>query len=162
MSHSTAKRVEHRCVQRNPAPPEQVFPLLCPVREADWVPDWRYRMVYSRTGVAEEGCVFATPNDDGSETTWLVTHYDPAACSIAFAWVWPGMVAAQIRIQLEPAAQASTDANIHYAYTSLSPEGNALLERWDAAWFRGKMQSWERAINHYLRHGEKIAAAAWE
>ncbi len=55
MSHLTAKRVEHRCVQRNPAPPEQVFPLLCPVREADWVPDWRYRMIYSRTGVAEEG-----------------------------------------------------------------------------------------------------------
>jgi len=106
--------------------------------------------------------VFTTPNDDGSETTWLVTHCDPATYRIAFAWVWPGMVAAQICIQLEPAAQGSTDANIRYAYTGLSPEGNALLERWDAAWFRGKMQSWETAIHHYLRQGEKIAAAPWE
>src|SRR5438309_9734446 len=80
---SSARRVTHEYTQTNDAPPEIVFPLLCPVREADWVPGWQYKMIYSKSGVAEAGCVFTTPNGDGTETTWLVTQYDPATFRIA-------------------------------------------------------------------------------
>jgi len=83
---SSARRVTHEYTQTNDAPPDRVFPLLCPVREADWVPGWQYKMIYSKSGVAEAGCVFTTANDDGTETTWLVTEYNPAAFRIAFAW----------------------------------------------------------------------------
>ena len=68
MSAFDAKRVSHEYTQTNDAPPEKVFPLLCPVREADWVPGWQYRLIYSESGVAEDGCVFSTPNDAGPET----------------------------------------------------------------------------------------------
>ena len=91
MSAFDAKRVSREYTQTNDAPPEKVFPLLCPVREADWVPGWQYRLIYSESGVAEDGCVFSTPNDSGTETVWMVTHYDPAAFTIAFAWVEPGI-----------------------------------------------------------------------
>ena len=37
------------------APPDRVFPLLCPVREYDWIDGWECRMVYAETGVAELG-----------------------------------------------------------------------------------------------------------
>lgn len=156
------KRVTHEYTQTNVAPPETVFPLLCPVREADWVPGWHYRLIYSQSGIAELGCVFTTPNDDGSETIWQVTEYDPAAFTIAFAWVNPGLVAAQIRIRLEPKSSNETIARIHYTYTGLSDQGNREVQRYDAAWFQRKMQSWERAINHYLHTGKLIDAGAWE
>ena len=156
------KRVTHQYTQTNIAPPETVFPLLCPVREADWVPGWQYRLIYSQSGVAEAGCVFITPNEDGSETTWLVTQYDPGAFKIAFAWVNPGLVAAQIMIRLEAKRTRETTAHIRYAYTGLSVQGNMEVERFGVAWFQHKMQSWEAAINHYLRTGRKIDAAAWE
>jgi len=156
------KRVTHEYIQTNVAPPEKVFPLLCPVREADWVPDWQYRLIYSQSGLAEAGCVFTTPNEDGSETIWLVTEYDPVAFTIAFVWVNPRLVAAQIRIHLEPKSSNGTTAHIRYAYTGLSEQGNEELQRYDAAWFQQKMQSWEAAINHYLRTGRRIDAAAWE
>jgi hypothetical protein len=29
-------------------------------------------------------------------------------------------------------------------------------------WFRSNMQSWETAINYFLRNGALIQAAAWE
>jgi hypothetical protein len=157
-----SKRVNHRFTQTNSAPPEKVFPLLCPVREADWVPGWQYRLIYSQSGVAEAGCVFTTPNDDGSETIWIVTEYDPAAFMIAFAWVNPGLVTAQISIRLEAKAVHETTAHLHYTYTSLSEQGNSEVERYDAAWFEHKMRSWEAAINHYLRTGKLIDAAGWE
>jgi hypothetical protein len=155
-------RATHEYTQTNSAPPERVFPLLCPVREADWVPEWQYRIIYSQSGVAELGCVFVTPNEDGSETIWLVTDYDPAAFAIAFAWVNAGLVAAQIRIRLEAKSSQQTTAHIHYTYTGLSEQGNREVERYDHAWFQHKMQSWETAINHYLRTGKKIDAGAWE
>ena len=102
MSPFEAKRVSHEYTQTNDAPTENVFPLLCPVREAEWVPGWQYRLIYSESGVAEDGCVFSTPNDAGPETVWMVTHYDPAAFTIAYAWVEPGMIATQLRISLLP------------------------------------------------------------
>ncbi|HXZ42454.1 MAG TPA: hypothetical protein VEG68_17060 [Terriglobales bacterium] len=155
-------RVTHEYTQTNCARPEEVVPLLCPVREADWVPGWQYRMIYSQSGVAEAGCVFTTPNEDGSETIWLVTEYDPVAFRVAFAWVSPGLVAAQISICLEVKSAQETTAHIRYIYTSLSERGNREVERYNDAWFRHKMQSWEVAINHYLRTGRKIGSAAWE
>jgi len=162
MSEFQGKRRVHEFTQTNAAPPQEVFPLLCPVREADWVPGWQHRLIYSESGVAEAGCVFITPNDDGSETTWVITEYDPAAFTIAFVWVNPGLVAAQIRIVLGPRPAGETAAHIRYTYTGLSPQGNQEVKRYDENWFRHKMKSWEAAINHYLKTGKQIDAATWE
>jgi len=167
MSEFQGKRVTHEYTQTNVAPPERVFPLLCPVREADWVPGWQYRLICSESGVAEYGCVFITPNEDGTETTWVVTNYDPTSFRIAFAWVNPGLVVAQIRISLSRSSGAQTSpghtsALIQYTCTGLSKEGNREVERYDEKWFRHKMQSWEAAINHYLQTGKRIDAAGWE
>lgn len=162
MSTFAAQRVSHEYTQTNDAPPEKVFPLLCPVSEADWVPGWDYRLIYSDSGVAEDGCVFTTPNDSGTETVWMVTHYDPAGLAISYAWVQPDMIATQLRISLAPAPGGKTTSQIRNLYTGLSPAGNAVLERYTPEWFRSKMQSWETAINHYLRNGSLIPAAAWE
>jgi hypothetical protein len=157
-----SKRIAHEYIQTNCAPPEQVFPLLCPVREADWVPDWQYHLIHSESGVAELGCVFITPNEDGSETIWQVTEYDPVTFKIAFVWFTPGQLVAQIRIQLAAKSPRETAAHIRYTYTSLSEEGNSLVDHYDRGWFEGKMKSWEVAINHYLRTGRKIGADTWE
>ncbi|MBZ5672012.1 MAG: hypothetical protein LAO04_20100 [Acidobacteriia bacterium] len=157
-----AKRVSHEYTQTNDAPPEKVFPLLCPVREAEWVPGWQYRLIYSESGRAEDGCVVATPNDAGAEMVWMVTHYDPAAFTIAFAWIEPGMIATQLRISLVPAPGGKTRARIRYLYTGLSPVGNAVLDRYTPEWFRNKMQGWETAINHFLHTRKLVQASAWE
>ena len=155
-----AKRVSYQYMRTNDAPPERVFPLLCPVREAEWAPGWQYRLIYSPSGVAEDGCVLSTPNDTGPETLWMVTHYDPAAFTIAFAWVEPGMMATQIKIALGLAPHGKTSAHIRHLYTGLSPAGNAVLDRYTSEWFLSKMQIWEKAVNHFLHNGALIPAAA--
>jgi hypothetical protein len=164
MSEFQGKRITHEYTQNNVAPAEKVFPLLCPVREANWVPGWQYRLIFSKSGVAENGCVFITPNEGHSETTWIVTDYDPASFRIAFAWVNSGLVAAQIRISLSRSSEAPghTTALIRYTYTGLSTEGNREVECYDQKWFRHKMQSWEAAIDHYLKTGNLIDAGGWE
>ena len=155
-------RVTHSYSQLNDAPPVTVFPLLCPMREGEWVPGWQYQMIYSRSGVAELDCVFVTPEEDGGETVWQCTEYDPERFAIAYAWVRPQVMTAQIRIRLAARAEGNTDAYITYTYTALSEQGAAELRRMDRAWFEHKMQSWQMAINHYLRTGKLIDSAAWE
>ncbi len=159
MSAFKSRRVAHEYTQTNSAPPEKVFPLLCPVREADWAPGWEYRLIYSESGVAELGCIFATPNSQtggAPEKTWITVEYDPAACRVGFVWINPGRVATEIRIQLKPAGQGETEARIRYRYTGLSPEGNREVGGYDWEWFVAMMEEWESAINHYLRTGRKI------
>ena len=56
----------------------KVFPLLCPVREYDWIPEWKCEVIYSQSGFAEKSCVFATEFDDGlGRESWLICEYDP-------------------------------------------------------------------------------------
>lgn len=71
-----AEHCSHEYTQSIDAPPDAVFPLLCPMREQEWIPGWRARMIHSRSGVAEDGALFATPGPQG-ETLWLVTGYEP-------------------------------------------------------------------------------------
>jgi hypothetical protein len=151
MAEFRGQRVAHEYTQTNDASPEKVFPLLCPVREAEWVPGWLYRLIYSQSGVAEDGCVFATPNDDDTETTWMVTEYDPVKFRIAFSWIHPGVMTAQISIALTEKSDGKTSARIRYTYTGLSPEGNQNIASYDRKWFEKKMQGWEAAINSYLQ-----------
>ena len=54
------------------APPEKVFPLLCPVREAEWLDGWCYNMTYSASGLVEKGAVFSTPAEGEADTVWIV------------------------------------------------------------------------------------------
>jgi len=161
MAAFRGNRVEWEYIQTNPAPPEKVFPLLCPVREGDWLPEWQYRLIYSDSGVAELGCVFTTPGTPGSgsaERTWIVTEYDRANYRVGFVWIDPGRIITELGIQLEAAGTGVTHTKIRYRYTGLSEEGNRELESYDREWFEARLRNWETTMNHYLRTGKKMSA----
>ena len=46
-------RVTRSYTQKLDASADQVYPLLCPVREAEWVNGWHPRLVISSSGLAE-------------------------------------------------------------------------------------------------------------
>ena len=169
-------RVAHEYTQTNTASPEKVFPLLCPVREADWIPGWRYKLIYSDSGVAELGCIFTTEDPtvesekyssaeniraaDAPVTTWICFEYDPAAFRVGYIWIRPARIATELRISLTAAADGQTRSHIWFRYTGLSAEGNRQVESYDKAWFEQKMRAWEAAINHYLTTGTMITEKA--
>lgn len=151
-------RVAHEFTQINYAEPERVFPLLCPVREAEWLPGWKYRLIYSRSGYAELDCVFTSPESDGSEKVWQCTAYDREHFAIDYMWVRAGAMTAHLEIRLARRPDGYTDAKIRYTYTSLSQAGNTELERMNEAWFVPRMEGWQTAINHYRRTGRLVEA----
>jgi len=137
------------------AEPERVFPLLCPVRELDWVPGWNPDWVRSDSGFAEEGCVFQTPGEP-SPAIWVITRHDSANHKLEMFKVTPGHTVGRIEISLEAAGDGGTRARVCYEFTAIGPAGDQFLEDFTEQWYERFMQGWERAINHYLETGALI------
>ena len=141
-------------VQNNQGTPEQVFPLLCPIREKDWLDGWDCKLIHSKSGVAELDCVFTTQSGD-VETVWQITRYQPSR-TLEFVRVSPGQNVVKIIIRLEPRDQDQTLAHISYQYTALNETQNKYIENHLEQEFQSNMQWWEKALNHYLVTGEKL------
>lgn len=55
-----AKHIEFTKTWPVQASPAEIFPLLCPVREYDWLESWRCEMVHTESVAAEEDCILRT------------------------------------------------------------------------------------------------------
>lgn len=134
----------------------KVFPLLCPVREKDWIDGWDFEMVYSRSGKAEKNCVFTTPFAQGIETVWQISEYEPDINWIEFLRVTQGLFSVRISIQLNESPAGCT-AEISYRYTALSKLGKTMIESKVSQFFHDDMKYWEKALNHYLETGKMLS-----
>lgn len=147
-------RATRTYTQRIKASPERVFPLLCPVREAEWLDGWTYELLRSASGYAEEGCVFRTTYPGEPETIWIVTHHDPGASRVEFARVTAGMLATRLGVRVRAAGEAESSVEVTYDFTATSPAGESLIaKRHSEDAFRKSMEWWERSMNHFLETG---------
>ncbi len=123
-------RVRRSYVQQLVAPPAAVFPLLCPVREADWIEGWDPLAVWSASGVAEVDCVFTTAAPAGGThaAIWYVTRHEPESGFVEMLKITPGVTACRLTIELRP-APSGCEATITYTHTSLGPAGDDLRRR---------------------------------
>jgi len=133
----------------------EIFPLLCPVREKDWLPGWDYQLIYSESGYAEKGCVFETGNVYGSYR-WIVTNYDSDIYTIQFVKINED-VSVIIDIALEEERRDLCHCQIEYAFIPHNEETAEQVYRENSAEnFRSHMQIWETALNYYLQRHEML------
>lgn len=144
-------RATRTYTQRLVAGPAAVFPLLCPVREADWLEGWDPLLVVTASGVAEPDCVFTTPTDTG-EAVWYVTRHEPEAGFVEMLKITPRVTACRLTIRVRPAAGGS-EAEVTYSHTSLGPVGDAFVASFTEDFYREFVRDWEARVNHYLVHG---------
>lgn len=140
----------HRHVSRvlhADAPPAVVFPLLCPVREHDWVDGWSADVLHSVSGFAELGCVFVAHRGEVGEATFVVTRYEPAE-RIEFS-IFDGATAETLAIALAP-ARGGTDMTWTRRYTALTPAGAAAIEADVPGHALERLGRLEAMMNKYL------------
>ncbi len=146
-------------LQHIEAAPSVVFPLICPVREGDWLEGWSEscQMIWSASGVAEPGCVFQTIEPSRPATIWIITEHDPDRGAVAFARVTPGLVASTLRVKIDGRRDGTSAVSVHYAVVPTSPEGEAYAAvRYDQPELLDSVAWWERSMNHYLATGEML------
>jgi hypothetical protein len=154
-------RIVRSYTQSIAAPPAVVFPLLCPVREREWLDGWDAEILSSDSGVAEEGCVFRTRPADGPETIWLIVRHDRDAGVVEFARVTAGLVATRLRLALMDRGDGSTAVEVVYTFVPLSGEGAAFVARAHSEEaFQDSMRWWERSMNHFVATGGTLRRTA--
>ena len=137
------------------APPDEVFPLLCPVREAEWVNGWRPSLVLTDSGGGEPGCIFVTPGIP-QDAVWIMTEFDRERHVVEILKVIPGVVVGKIEVRLRPFRKREAKADITYTYTALSDYGMEMLEGFTEPHFVAFMETWENELNHFLTTGTKF------
>ncbi len=155
-----SRRVVREYRQTIEAPPEVVFPLLCPVREGEWLEGWDFAMTYSACGVVEDGAVFTTSNSGEEDTVWVVTRYDRQAGLVELARFTPDSRTCVLRIAVSRTGDGRSHVDVSYAYTSIAPAGNGFLDGWTEEAFRGAMVFWEKSMNYFLKTGGRLSRVA--
>jgi hypothetical protein len=144
-------RVTRTYTQHLVGSPAAVFPLLCPVRETEWIPGWDPALVISASGVAEPDCVFTT-RAGSTNAIWYITRHEPDAGRLEMLKITPEITACRLTIQLSASA-TGTQAEITYSHTSLGPRGDEFVAAFTDGFYREFMQEWESRMNHHLAGG---------
>jgi len=135
--------------------PKEVFPLLCPVREYEWIEHWDCDLIYSESGVAEQDCIFTTAfPQDGPEEVWVTSKYEPPR-QIEFVRVNPLRVI-RYTITLTEHAHNNTRAEWRQIITGISEAGNIAIEKMTKEYYNGEMQMLQKMLNHFITTGEML------
>ncbi len=136
-----------------PAPPERVFPLLCPVREHDWIEGWRCQLLFTTSGVAELDCVFRTDLD--GDSLWTVSRYEPPLW-IEFVITTDAALLSRLEIELAPEQNDHTSIRWRRVYTAVGPGGEVRLASVTEEAFESRMRLLNTMLRHYLDRGEML------
>jgi hypothetical protein len=147
-------RTTHTYRQQLHAPPDKVFPLLCPVRETEWADGWMPELVISTSSVAEHDCFFITPDERGT-AFWYITHHEPEKWFVEMFKILPGMTACRLNIQLSKNGDECF-ADVTYTHTSLDLTGDEFVAKFTAEHYKKFMQAWEKELNHFLLTGRLL------
>ncbi|AZQ62462.1 hypothetical protein EI427_09485 [Flammeovirga pectinis] len=148
-------RISHTYEQTINGSIEDILPLYCPVRELEWVEKWNPKTVYSNSGVVEEDCIFITYHDE-NEVVWIVTEYNTETGHVKMYYHEAGVQVTKLEIQVSPITENKTKAVLTYSKTALSKKGNNVLKEFTKEEYDIMMDSWEKAMNHYLKTGEML------
>lgn len=151
-----SRRVTRSYRQTINGDPETVFPLLCPVREVEWLDGWQHQMIYSESGLAEKGAIFSTPSDVEADTVWVITRHDAAAKSIQFVRFTPDSRVCVLDIAVRPKGVERSYVDISYTFTGVTKAGNAFVDGYTEETFLDAVTFWEKSMNHFLLTGERL------
>jgi hypothetical protein len=149
-----AKRSYVFCEQLLQAGPDRVFPLLCPKREFDWIDTWDCDIIFSKSGFAEQDCVFSTEFPGDVKETWFVDRYEKDKL-IQFIKYSESRVT-KYTITLTENSGGTTTAKWEQLITSLNNDGNLYIENFSDEEFGKKIKGLEKKLNHYLSTGEML------
>jgi hypothetical protein len=108
---------------------EDVFPLLCPTLEYDWLNGWECTMYYSETGIAEKNCIFSRPIRFPfyKQLFYYTTEYIPNE-RIVFCVSMNKRFMMLMELDLEELSKQQCKLKMKYTLTGISKRGNKIVK----------------------------------
>ena len=137
--------IERSHVITVPLPIGTAFPLFTPKGEMDWVDGWAPVFLHPTSGDTQAGMVFTT-EIGGVLTYWACTDWIPDEHRVRYGRVTPGNRFGFVEVRCSAAGANETRVEVGYAFTALSPEGEAYLADITPTAFAAMIGEWERLI----------------
>ena len=142
-----------------PTTVEELFPLFCPAREADWIPGWDCELIYTDSGYAEEKCVFRTgKSNSAGDGVWVFTGYEKNKF-VEFVRFQEDVLT-HAKITVTDNNDGTVTATWNVITTALTERGNKEVGKMKEGDQRHDVHS--KLIDHYLKKGETIKRSALE
>lgn len=155
---SDVARVVRNGVMKLNADAKTVFPLLCPVKEDDWIDGWAdvCTIVYTDSGIAEEACVFETDIPLEGRALWICSKYDAANTEIEYIKhiIGKAVIKWHMAVRDVPGGKSKIDAV--YNATGMGKEGTAYVKKLADKGIEELFHGLETQINYYAEHGESM------
>jgi hypothetical protein len=137
---------------------EELFPLFCPAREADWIPSWDCNLIYTDSGLAEDNCIFETDQSTSfGDGLWVFIGYEVNRY-IEFVRVQKDLVF-RGRITVNDNQDGTVTATWDILRTGLTERGNREIDALPEE-NPPEAAAAARMIEHYLKKGKTINRAA--
>jgi hypothetical protein len=131
-----------------------VFPLLCPVKEEDWIDGWSdvCTLIYTDSGIAEEACIFETGIPGEDSELWICSKYDPEKAEIEYIKHIAGTAIIKWSMAVRDVRGGSA---IHAVYnaTGWGGKGEAFIRHMAEKGIEQLFASLEQEINYYVTNG---------
>lgn len=138
--------------------PADIFPLLCPVLEYRWLPDWRCKMFYSQSGAAEKDAVFHTTERPGVILVWTVVTYEPDTF-IEYLMTSGTRGVIRLSIALEQGPGRKTHVTWRMLFTSTSALAAGLFRRlFSEEGFAKMIDDRKKQLDHFLATGKMLGS----
>ena len=139
------------------APPGIVFPLLCPVREYEWIDVWQGKLLYARSGAAEEDCIFTSHSfDEIGPETWVCSRYEPPLRIDYLRFTAHTVI--RLELTLKP-ADTGTDLAAAFVATGITGTGKSLVAGFGPATCTEFSRPCFLMLDHFVRTGTMLPAA---
>jgi hypothetical protein len=158
MQSFRSNRIARTYTWEIPAPPDRVFPLLCPVRESEWIPGWSCDLIYSESGVAEKGCIFKTSFPGEGEELWVVARHEPESGRFEALRFIAGSRLVTVEVSLSSADGRATTLVWVQTITALDDAGNEYVDNFSEPAHQARMDALGKMLAHYCETGRMLGA----
>lgn len=153
MTAFAAKRIVRSYTHTVNRAASDIFPLLCPIREYDWIEPWNCEMIWSESGIAENNCIFKTDLPGRGTEIWTVSRYEPDV-AIEFVRFCTDQAVIKLDVTLHPTMTNITEIQWTHVSTGLNEAGNLWVEEQTDSRYRKEMQGLENRLTHFLETGD--------
>ena len=156
MQRFRARRITRTYTWKIGTTRDRVFPLLCPVREYEWIPGWSCDLIHSDSGVAEEGCIFQTTFPGEGLEVWVITRHDPENHLFQVLRFIEGSRVVRVDVSLTSADGVSTTLLWKQTITALNDAGNEYVDTFSDEAQRARMNLLGKALAHFCETGKML------
>lgn len=135
---------------------EELFPLFCPVREADWIPGWDCDLIYTDSGLVEDNCIFET-DKSSTMSIWMFIGYEVNQY-VEFVRIEEDLIT-RARITVKDNNDGTASATWVALQTGLTEKGNEEIDKLPEK-DPHQAAPLVKMIDHYLKKGKTINKAS--